>query len=81
MNITINIVELASELADNDLMQMQSKAIDRDAELPFPNGIVREEEVNGEEIVVYTDEAQEMFNIRYDYWWDFIWNYKVGEDE
>ena len=82
MEIKINLVEVCSELADKDLMDMQNSALENHPMLlPFPNGIVKEVEENGEEIVVYTEEAQEVFNERYDYWWDFLWQYKVGEDE
>jgi hypothetical protein len=82
MNITINIIEVASELADKDLMDMQNSALEKNPhDLPFPNGIVKEIVEDGHEIVVYTDEAQEMFNDRYDYWFDFLLDQNVGEDE
>ncbi len=78
MNITINIIEVASRLADDDLMNMQNSALEKHPhDLPFPNGIVKEED----DVVVYTEEAQDMFNERYDYWFDFLLEQNIGEDE
>jgi len=56
MNVTINIVELASELADKDLETHfgQNRWIESDHELS------------------YTEEAQELFNEYYDYYFDII---------
>jgi hypothetical protein len=82
MNITINIIEVASRLADDDLMNMQNSALEKHPhDLPFPNGIVKEIVEDGQEIVVYTEEAQDMFNERYDYWFDFLLEQNIGEDE
>ncbi len=47
---------------------------------PSFNGIVRDIE-GDEEMTEYTDEAQDFFNFRYDYWWDFLYNQKIGDDE
>lgn len=65
MNITINIIEVASELADKDLITAFGGEGGKNM---FPNGIVEDQEG----IDVYTDEAQEFFNRRYDYWFDFL---------
>jgi len=78
MNITINILEVASELADKDLIFSYG---DEGGKYRFPNGIVREVIEGGYEITEYTDEAQDFFNARYDYWWDFLYDQKIGEDE
>lgn len=65
MNITINIIEVASELADKDLITAFGGEGGKNI---FPNGILEDQEG----IDVYTDEAQEFFNRRYDYWFDFL---------
>ena len=77
MNIKINIIEVASDLADRDLITAFG---DVGGKNRFPNGIVRD--VEGEEdITEYTEEAQDFFNERYDYWWDYLYAQKVGDDE
>lgn len=44
------------------------------------NGIVRN--VEGEDdMTEYTEEAQDFFNERYDYWWDYLYDQKVGADD
>lgn len=73
MNITINIIEVASELAEKDLIT--SFGGDGGKNM-FPNGIVEDQDG----IDVYTDEAQDFFNNRYDYWFDFLLNQNI-EDE
>jgi hypothetical protein len=60
MNVTINILELASELADNEL---------RDRWV-FSDGLVDIEDKNG--CVFYTNEAQEIFNTLYDKYYSII---------
>ena len=75
MNIKINIVELASELADKDLILSYGNEGGKNR---FPNGIVKDVEA---EVIEYTDEAQDFFNERYDYWWDFLYNIKINDDE
>lgn len=74
MNITINIIEVASELADKDLITAFGGEGGKNM---FPNGIVEDQDG----IDVYTEEAQEFFNRRYDYWWDFLYDQNVGDDE
>jgi hypothetical protein len=61
MNVTINIVELASELADKDLEGHfgQNRWIEDD------------------DTLVYTEESQDLFNEYYDYYYSLIENYKV----
>ena len=64
-NVVINIVELTSELAH-----------DASRNEMIENGqISNEEEMhktikNEEDILVYTDDAQNVFN----YWYDYFWN-------
>jgi hypothetical protein len=74
MNITINIIEVASELADKDLITAFGGEGGKNR---FPNGIVEDQDG----IDVYTDEAQDFFNYRYDYWFDFLLDQNVGDDE
>lgn len=64
MNITINIVELASELASEDLYENWHNSIK----------IYKEDE--GEDCFVYTDEAQEIFNDLYEKYYSIIENAK-----
>ena len=78
MNITINIIEVASELADKDLILSYG---DEGGKNRFPNGIVKFIDDDDEDMTEYTDEAQEFFNRRYDYWWDFLYDQKIGGDE
>jgi len=73
MNITINILEIASELADRDLVSSYG---DEGWEYRFPNGII----ADLGDGTSYTEEAQDFFNERYDYWWDFLYDNKVEED-
>lgn len=77
MNIKINIVELSSELADRDLILSYG---DEGGKNRFPNGIVKFID-EYEDITEYTDEAQDFFNERYDYWWDYLYNIKINDDE
>jgi hypothetical protein len=58
MNITINIVEVASKLAGEIL----TAKFDDDDEIY--------QEVNGE--FIYTNKAQEIFNEWYDHYYDFL---------
>jgi hypothetical protein len=82
MNITINIIEVASELADKDLITAFGGEGGKNS---FPNGIVRGIVEEGHEIIEYTDEAQDFFNYRYDYWleywFEFLLDQNVGDDE
>ena len=60
-NITINAIELASNLAHEKLMQYYEDLQDnRDFE--FPNGVT----IETEDEIVYTEEAQDLFNEFYD---------------
>jgi hypothetical protein len=77
MNITINILEVASELADKDLITAFGTEADN---WRFPNGIVRSVDED-DDMTEYTEEAQEFFNRKYDYWWDFLYDQKIGADE
>ncbi len=77
MNITINILEVASELADKDLITSFG---DEGGKYRFPNGIVRSVDED-DDMTEYTEEAQDFFNDRYDYWWDFLHDQKIGESE
>ena len=62
-NITINIVELASELADMDLRENWKDSIKIDEE--------------DEDETSYTEEAQDVFNDLYDTYSSIIANAKV----
>ena len=60
-NITINAIELASNLAHEKLMQYYENLQDnRDFE--FPNGVT----IETEDEIVYTEEAQDLFNEFFD---------------
>jgi hypothetical protein len=63
MNITINIVELASELADAELYDNWSNSIK----------IYQEDEHE----IRYTSEAQEVFDDLYDKYYSMIDNIKI----
>jgi hypothetical protein len=58
MNVTVNILELASDLASTEL------------ETLFEDGVVIYKE--DEDTFVYTDEAQEVFNELYDKYYTII---------
>jgi hypothetical protein len=62
MNVTINILELASELADKDLETHfgQNRWLESDDELR------------------YTDEAQDLFDEYYDYYYQIIDELKLN---
>lgn len=70
MDIKINILEVASELADRDLLNSYG---DEGSKNRFPNGILKDLE----DELSYTEEAQDYFNTRYDFWYDFLWNLKT----
>lgn len=59
MDIKINILEVASELADRDLQ----------IEFDFDESLIYHDDG---EVCIYTDEAQDMFNDLYDYYYDFL---------
>lgn len=61
-NITINAIELASNLAERDLSNFISTLSDEQYDLKFPNGV----KIETEDEIVYTEEAQDLFNEFYD---------------
>jgi len=63
-NVTINIIELASELADRELQENWRESIQ----------IFEDEEAG---ITNYTDEAQDIFNELYDKYTDLILSTKI----
>ena len=72
MTIKINILEVASELAERDLAKFQKMSIQYGLENPFPNGI----DVETEDGISYTEEAQEIFNELYDDYYGLLWDLK-----
>lgn len=64
MKIEINLVEVAAELADADI-QMKFNHDDKKIYVEDESGHFN-----------YTDEAQDVFNDRYDYYFEFISNLK-----
>ena len=76
-DITINIVEVASELADNELERLQNESLYKDGQnLYFPNGIVQEDP-DDENTTIYTEEAQDKFNELYDWYYSFLEGFKI----
>lgn len=68
MNVTVNILELASELADARLRE-DTYLMDRDDYINhFPDGI----DIEDEGSISYTEEAQDIFNDYYDYYYTII---------
>ena len=65
MNVTINILELASELAQKELENSWTESIQ----------IYKDEE---SDILEYTEEAQDIFNGLYDHYYSFIENFKIN---
>ena len=57
----INVIELASNLAHEKLMQYYED-LQQDREMEFPNGIF----IESEDETSYTEEAQDLFNEYYD---------------
>ena len=74
MDIRVNIIEVATILADRDLINSYAE---EGWEWRYPNGIVID---LGDE-TSYTEEAQEFFDKRYDYWYDFLWDLRRAEYE
>lgn len=64
MDIKVNVLELASELAHKDLVDMVG-----DENKLFEDPLAG--------ITVYTDEVQDKFNELYDYYYDVILNCKL----
>jgi hypothetical protein len=73
MDIRINIVEVATILADRDLITSFG---DEGGKHRFPNGII----LDLDDETSHTEEAQDYVNARYDYWYDFLWDLKIGEE-
>ena len=63
MNVTINILELASELASYELEESWGDSMK-----------IWEEDGDGTK---YTEEAQDIFNGLYDHYYSLIENYKI----
>ena len=74
MDIRVNIIEVATILADRDLIIHYGDVGGKNL---FPNGIV----IDLEDETSYTEEAQEFFDKRYDYWYDFLWDLRRAEYE
>ena len=68
MNIRINILEVASELAYRDLRKNWDY---RDGEI----------DEDFEDEILYTEEAQDKFNDLYDKYYDLLWSLKEGSNE
>lgn len=71
MNITINIVEAASIIAHDKLTQ-HYEDLGENRNFDFPNGI----EIEDEEEVVYTEEAQVLFDEYYDEIYNILFQIK-----
>ena len=69
--ITINILEVASELA---AMLVDEQMAD---EKPI---YIEEFTEDGESTVVYSDKAQDLFNSAYDNWYNFLLNHKIDKN-
>ena len=70
MKVQVNILELATELANQKIIRYQKDALNGFTHcLPLPNGINKEDE-HGE--ISYTDEAQQLFNQYYDEFFTII---------
>lgn len=70
--MNINQVELASELAHLKLKDYASFLNEEERKNAFPQGLIIDIGEEG----VYTEEAQDLFNIYYDEYWDVIENCK-----
>jgi len=69
MNVTINIVELASELASHELEETYGDKI-----------VILQNDEDEEDGTKYTDEAQDIFNDLYDKYYTFIENCKISSE-
>ena len=74
MNVTINIVEVSAELADLAVRReiCDNESLDKNSE--DWEKVYKEEN----KIISYTEEAQDVFNRWYDYYFDIIIN--LSED-
>lgn len=59
MNVTINLVELASELAEQEMIREYGDSLEIYSD-------------DGEDCIVYTDEAQDIFDELYDKYYSII---------
>ena len=80
MDITINIEETATILANRELHLREAQAIVEHGTnylqgSPFNNGIFLEDEVS------YTPEAQKYFDREYKLWYEFLLEMKIAKDE
>ena len=66
MEITINLLEAASELAN---LIVHERFLDDES-------FIYHKEENGD--TIYTDHAQSLFNEMYDYYYDFLLNLKTN---
>ncbi len=64
----VNVVELASELANRKLIEYSDALNESDYRFEFPNGV----QIETEDEVFYTDEAQDIFNEYYDEYYELI---------
>jgi hypothetical protein len=69
MNVTINIVELACELASHELEETYGDKI-----------VILQNDEDEEGGTKYTDEAQDIFNDLYDKYYTFIDNCKISSE-
>lgn len=74
MDIRVNIIEVATILADRDLITSYAE---EGWKWRYPNGIM----VELDDETSYTEEVQEFFDKRYDYWYDFLWDLRRAEYE
>ena len=63
MNIKINVIEVASELAEKEMIKYFSDDLE----------LYSDED---EYCIVYTDEAQELFDQFYDKYFDLLYNFQ-----
>jgi hypothetical protein len=73
-SVKINIVELASELANRELNSYADNLSESDYRFEFPNGVTQEDD---SDVITYTEEAQDMFNELYDKYYDIVLKTKV----
>jgi hypothetical protein len=66
MNVEVNILELASELAHNRLVRESDDV----------NKIYKTDEMG---TLTYTEDAQDVFNRYYDHYYDVIWECKADD--
>ena len=66
MDIKINLVEIASELANDRMIEELSR------EYLSESDIYKQDS----DVVEYTDYAQKVFNNWYDYYYNLLWNLK-----